>query len=129
MKAYALLGVFIVAKLAILAGHPIELSLWTPIAYIWQDVLVALIFALLDGVIRRPWFGWMLYGGVVAYVTINVAIARVLSSPLTLQMLGAAGGTLADSIKHHATPENLAFMALVVVAAIALPQLLSRVQM
>jgi glucan phosphoethanolaminetransferase (alkaline phosphatase superfamily) len=127
MKALALLGVFMVAKLAILAGRPVEVSAWTPIAYLWQDVLVALIFALLDGLVRRPWFGWTLYVGAVAYVTINVPIARVLSSPLTWKMLSAAGGTLADSIKHHVTPANLALMALVIVAGIALPHLLRRV--
>jgi phosphoglycerol transferase MdoB-like AlkP superfamily enzyme len=129
MKALALLGVFLVAKLAILAGRPVEISLWAPIAYIWQDVLVVLIFALLDRLVRRPWFGWILYGGAVAYVTINVPIARVLSSPLTRQMLSAAGGTLAGSIKHHATPANLAFMALVVVVALALPWFLSGAQL
>lgn len=129
MKALALLGVFIIAKLAILAGRPIEVSAWTPIAYLWQDVLVALIFALLDSVVRRPWFGWALYAGAVVYVTINVPVARVLSSPLTWQMLGAASGALADSIKHHATPANLTLMSLVAAAGIALPWLLRRAQL
>src|SRR6185503_6228118 len=75
LRALALLGVFIVAKLAVMAGRPIQLSLWTPIAYFWQDVLVTLAFWLLDSAIRRPWFGWTLYGAVVLYVAINVPIA------------------------------------------------------
>jgi glucan phosphoethanolaminetransferase (alkaline phosphatase superfamily) len=129
MKALALLAVFIIAKLATLAGRPIQVSAWTPIAYFWQDVLVALIFALLDCLVRRPWLGWTLYGVAVAYVTINVPVARVLSSPLTWHMLGAAGGALADSIKHHATPANLALMALVAATGITIPRLLRHAQL
>ena len=128
MRALALLGVFIVAKVVIVAGHPIQASPWTPIAYLWQDVLVALAFALLDGVVRRAWFGWTLYSAVVAYVAINVPIALVLSSPLTWPMLGAAGAALSDSIKRHATPGNLALMSLVAAAGVAFPFLLRRFQ-
>lgn len=124
MRALALLGVFIIAKLATLTGRPVQLSGWTLIAYFWQDVLVALAFLLLDGVIRRPWFGWTIYGAAVSYVAINVPIARVLSSPLTWPMIGAAGGALSDSIKHHATPINLALMLFIVAVAVALPRLL-----
>jgi hypothetical protein len=129
MRALALIGVFVVAKLVILAGRPIQLSGWTPIAYFWQDLLVALTFALLDRLVRREWFGWTLYGAAVGYVTINVGVERVLSSPLTWPMLGAAGGALSDSIKRHATPANFALMAVVVAAGIAFPFLLSRVKM
>src|SRR5262245_7161066 len=114
MRGLALLGVFIVAKLAVMAGRTIQLSLWMPIAYFWQDVLVALGFALLNSIIKRAWFGWTLYGAVVLYVAINVPIARVLSSPLTWPMMRAAGGALSDSIKHHATPANLALMLLTI---------------
>jgi arylsulfatase A-like enzyme len=128
MRALALLGVFIVAKLAVIVGRPIQPSLWTPIAYFWQDVLVALAFWLLDSTIRRPWFGWTLYGVVVLYAAINVPIARVLSSPLTWPMMKAARGALSDSVKHHATPANLALMSLTVVAGIALPWLTRRLQ-
>ena len=124
MRALALLGVFVVAKLAVLAGHPIQHSGWMPIAYLSQDVLVALAFAVLDRMIGRAWFGWAMYCITVAYVAINVPVARVLSSPLTWPMLGAARGALSSSIKHHATPENLALMALVAGTGIALPFLL-----
>ena len=97
MRALALFGVFVIAKLVILAGRPIQLSSWTPIAYFWQDLLVVLIFALLDRMVRSARFGWALYGAAVAYVTINIGVERVLSSPLTWPMLGAAGGALSDS--------------------------------
>ena len=126
MRALALFGVFVIAKLVILAGRPIQLSGWTPIAYFWQDLLVALSFALLDRIVRRPWFGWTLYGAAAAYVMINVGVARVLSSPLTWPMLGAAGSALSDSISRHATPANFALMAIVAASSIAFPFLLRR---
>ena len=127
MRALALLGVFILAKLIIMIGRPIELSGWTPIAYFWQDLLVAGVFALLDRAIRRDWFGWIVYGAAVVYVSINVPVALELSSPLTWPMLGAAGTALLDSIMHYATPRNLAAMCAVVAAGTALPFLLRRV--
>lgn len=131
MKALALFGVLVMAKLAMLAGRPIQLSGWTLVAYFWQDVLVALAFALLDRLLSRLRFGcklsWLVYGAAVAYVAINVPVARVLSSPLTLPMLGAAGGALSDSIKHHATPENLLMISLVAASGAALPLVLRRV--
>jgi hypothetical protein len=43
MKAAGLLLVFILAKLAVLTGHMPSWSLWTAIAYFWQDVLVGLL--------------------------------------------------------------------------------------
>jgi len=118
MRAVALLGVFIVAKLLILAGRPVQLSPWAPLAYFWQDLLVALSFGLLDRVVRRTWFGWTLYGLAAAYVTVNVPITRLLSSPLTRSMLEAAGAALSDSIRRHITPANLALMSLVVGSAV-----------
>lgn len=126
MRASALLCVFILAKLVVLAGRPVELSPWSPVAYFWQDVLVALAFAFVDRLVRRPWFGWPLYGACVAYIALNVAIERVLSSPLTWPMLGAAGPTLSDSIRRHVTPANLALMVLTILSAIAIPALFRR---
>jgi len=128
VRALALLGVFIVAKLAILTGRPIQISFWTPIAYFWQDILVALTYFLLDLAIRRSWFGWAIYGAAVSYVAINVPIARVLSSPLTWPMIGAARGALSDSIRHHATPANLALMSLTIASGIVLPPLIRCLQ-
>ena len=128
MRAIALFGVFILVKIMILSGHSVPLSVWTPIAYFWQDVMVALIFAALDAAIRRPWLGWTLYTAAVAYAAVNVPVARVLSSPLTWPMMRAAGGALSDSIWHHVTPANLALMSLVVATAIALPFMLKRIQ-
>lgn len=124
MRGVALLCVLAVAKLAILAGRPVQLSVWTPIAYLWQDVLVALVYAALDAAIKRAWFGWTLYYAAVCYAAINVPIARVLSSPLTWPMFGATGAPLFDSIRHHATPMNFALVALVAVPGVLLPRML-----
>lgn len=129
MKALALLGVFIVAKMLILAGRPVHLSPWAPIAYFWQDVLVALSFGLLDRVVKKTWFGWTLYGLAAAYVTVNVPITRLLSSPLTRSMLEAASRALSDSIRRHITPVNLALMSLVVVSAVLIPVVLRRLDL
>jgi len=129
MKALALLGVFIVAKLLILAGRPVHLSPWAPIAYFWQDVLVALSFGLLDRIVKKAWIGWTLYCLAAAYVTVNVLITRLLSSPLTRSMLEAAGAALSDSIRRHITPANLALMSLVVVSAVFIPVVLRRLEL
>src|SRR5262245_30888142 len=120
MRALALLGVLAVAKLAVLVGRPLQLSVWTPVVYFWQDGVVALMFGALDSAIKRPWFGWTLYSAAIPYVAINVAVERVLSSPLTWPMIGAARGALSDSIRHHATAVNVTLMLLVVMSGAGL---------
>jgi sulfatase-like protein len=135
VRAVALLAVFVLAKLAILTGREVPVSGWSVIAYFWQDGLVALIFGLVDRTIQRSsilrsWLGWTLYGACVGYAAVNVPVARVLSSPLTWSMVGATGGALADSIKYHATPVNLALMILVIAFGAVLPAILySRIRL
>ena len=62
MKAAGLLLVFVLAKLAVLNGHTIAQSVWTPIAYIWQDVLVASLFGVSDALMSKgrvlAWLRW-----------------------------------------------------------------------
>src|SRR5437867_1264398 len=128
MRAASLFGVLILARTVVLAGRDIPFSFWTPIAYLWQDLLVALIFAALDSLIRRAWAGWLLYAALVAYVAVNVPITLVLSSPLTWTMLRAARGPLLDSIQHHLTIQNLGALALVAGAGILFPALLMRLR-
>ena len=62
MRAASLLLIFILAKVAVLSGHALSPSFWTPIAYLWQDVLVALVFALIEFIIKRrsAWLYWTL---------------------------------------------------------------------
>src|SRR4051812_14856262 len=117
MKATSLLGVFILAKLLILAGRDIPLSPWTPWAYLWQDVLVALVFAALDLLTRRrSWVGWSVYALLALYAAVNVPVACTLATPLTWPLLRATRGTLADSIAHHVTAANCLRLAAVLAA-------------
>jgi len=129
VKALSLLGVLIVAHLLGLQGRHLPLSPWSPVAFLWQDVLVALLFALIDAWIRRPRLSWALYAALVLYAAINVPVTRVLSTPLTLPMLRAARGPLSDSIAYYVTPANLAAIGAVLAAAVLLPWLISRMTM
>ncbi len=127
MKATSLLGVFIMAKLLVLAGRDIQLSPWTPWAYVWQDVLVALFFALLEwSTRRRPWIGWAVYTVLVLYTAINVPVACTLTTPLTWPLLRAARGPLTDSIAYHVTLANILRLAAVLTTASVLPSLTKR---
>jgi arylsulfatase A-like enzyme len=124
MRAVSLLGVFVLAKLLVLAGRTLPLSFWAPLAYLWQDVLVVLLFAGTEWALRRrPRIAWGLYAIIVLYAAVNVPVACVLSTPLTWPLLRAARGPLADSILHYVTALNLLRIGLVMAAAAALPWL------
>ena len=92
----------------------------------WQDVLVALLFGLVDVVLRRPRWLWLPYGLMAAYIAINAAVVETLGSPLTLTMLRAAGGAIADSIGSSITGASVVAMVLVAAAALAGPWVASR---
>ncbi len=127
MKALSLLGVFLLAKALVLAGRDLSLSLWTPVAYLWQDLFVVLVFLVIEQATqRRPAIGWGLYGTLVLYTAVNVPVACLLSTPLTWPMIQATRGTLADSILHHVTFANLLRVGVVVAAGLALPMILRR---
>src|SRR5688572_24037751 len=120
MKALALFGTLVVAKLLAVAGRDLPWSAWTPLALFWQDALVALMFGSVDFVLRKkPAVSWSLFWLIAGYAAVNVVLTRVLSSPLTWQMSHATGGALADSIRHYLTPTNFAFMATVMLSAAA----------
>src|SRR4030095_13970877 len=119
MKALALFGVLVVAKLLVLGGRDLPWSVWAPFALFWQDALVALLFGALDaGLRRKPAIVWTLYCLVAGYAAVNVPITRILSSPLTWQMSQATGGALSDSITHYFTLATFAQIAAVVLAAL-----------
>lgn len=129
MKAASLLGVFIVAKVLILAERDVPRSAWTPLVFLWQDALIVLLFATVDHAIRRKSsLGWCLYGLISLYTAVNVPIACLLATPLTWPMLRAARDTLADSIVLYITATNLLRMAVVIGAAISLPFILRRLR-
>lgn len=92
-----------------------------PVAYFWQDILVALVYALLDRVWRRSWAGWPLYVVLVAYTALNVPVTLVTSSPLTWPMLRAARGPLWDSLVYHCSPANILLLILIVGSSAVLP--------
>ncbi len=110
-----------------LAGRSVSRSWWAPVAYLWQDVLVVLLFSLLSvATRRRPWIAGGVYGLLALYAALNVPVARVLATPLTWIMLRAARSTLADSILLYVTWTNLLCVGLVLASAGVLPCLLRR---
>jgi hypothetical protein len=128
MRAASLFLVFVVAKIAMVAGHDVPLSVWSPSAYLWHDALVVLVFATLEVALAgKERIVWTIYGAAVLYAAINVPVARVLSTPLTWLMWRAAGSPLADSIRYYATAENLAWSACVIGVAAAAPRVFRRV--
>jgi hypothetical protein len=98
MRVASLLLVLVLAKIAVVAGHHVPLSWWSPIAYLWQDALVVLLFAIVELLIgaRRP-VAWAIYAVLALYVAINVPVGRVLSTPLTWSMWRAARGAQIQS--------------------------------
>ena len=118
MRAIALFAALVLAKLLAVAGHDLPWSVWTPLALFWQDALVALLFGAIDYALRKvPAAGRCVFWLIVSYAAVNVALTRILSSPLTWQMSRATGGALSDSIRHYLTAANLAPMAAVMMAA------------
>jgi arylsulfatase A-like enzyme len=118
MKALALFATLVIAKLLTVAGRDLPWSVWTPLALFWQDALVALLFGAVDYALRKaPVAGKCVFWLIVSYAAVNVALTRILSSPLTWQMSRATGGALEDSIRHYLTVSNLAIMATVMFAA------------
>src|SRR5262245_62448063 len=98
MPALSLFLVFVTAKVLVLAGRDVPLSPWAPLAYLWQDALVALAYGGADWLLRRRrWVAWGLYAAAAGYAALNVPLACVLSTPLTWPLLRATGGTIADS--------------------------------
>jgi hypothetical protein len=120
LRGACLLATLVAAKAITLVGTGVPVSVWA-LAYIWQDVLLAGVFFLVDASLNRERIGWALYAATVVYVAINVPVTRVLSTPLTWTIIRAAGGPLADSVAHYITPRNLAALAAPLVAGAALP--------
>ena len=127
LRAIGLLIALVVAKTITLIAlrDGVGWSLWFPVAYYWQDVLVALVFGLADRAIGRPWIGWTLYAAVALYAAINVPITVALSTPLTPALVRASGGALADSIRHYVTVLNVVGVVLPAATAAVAPWLLA----
>jgi hypothetical protein len=126
LRAACLLATLVSAKAVTLVGEDVPLSVWALAAYFWQDILIAGVFFIADGWVKRDRIGWAAYAAMVAYVAVNVPVTRVLSTPLTWTMIRATGGPLADSIAHYATLRNLVALAVPLTVASTLPWLLRR---
>jgi arylsulfatase A-like enzyme len=130
MNAASLFIVLAFAKMSVLWGRSIEWTAATAIAYVWQDVLVALLFGAVAWTVgktrARLQVTWLVYWALVLYTALNIPIAIVLSTPLTWSMLRATSGTLADSILLYVTPSNALVVLLAVVIAGVLPRLTTR---
>jgi len=130
MRAASLLVVFVLAKVAVLAGHTIPWSFWTPVAFLWQDVLAALLFATLELLAQKTGLtnrlAWLIYWALAIYAIMNIPVGRALSTPLTWPMLRAARGPLADSLLLYVTFANALLVLLPLAAAAIVPVLLRR---
>ena len=125
MKAFSLFLVLAAAKGLGLLGREVWVSPPTVAVYLWQDAAVALLFGVLELILRRhPRSIWLLYGGMVFYAAVNIPLIRAVSSPLTFQIWRAAGGALSDSIVMYLTWETLCSWLLLGALAIALPLVL-----
>jgi arylsulfatase A-like enzyme len=126
MRASSLVVVLIVAKALTLAGRELPVSVWTLPAYVWHDVAVGAAFYAIDRGLGRPRALWAAYALVAGLAAVNVPVTLALSSPVTVPMLRAAGGPIADSFAHYVTASNLARIAAVCLVAALAPAALER---
>jgi hypothetical protein len=146
--ALCLLTVLLIAKVIVLwrAGVSVGAASWP--AFVWQDIAVALAVAVVEK--TRPGLvfsrksrsqvidskqlamssfgektspGLVFYAAIAVYVAVNVAVAGVLSSPLTWPMIRAARGPLADSISLYLTAPTLVPVIAVLLAGALAPLL------
>src|SRR5205085_2399943 len=125
-RAAALLAVLLLCKALVLIGRHVEWAPWALAAYVWQDCLVVLLFAIFESMVAKR-IGLGIYIAAVIWAAINVPVARMMSTPLTWPMLRAAGGPLLDSIKHQATPANLLCLTIVAAMAVIAPRFFKKI--
>src|SRR5262245_46816553 len=129
MMPLSLLSVFVLAKVLVLWGRDLVWSRWTPVAYLWQDLLVVGVYAVFDWIIWPAWDSWAVYCALVLYAAINVPVASVLSTPMTFPMLRAASGTLGDSILFYLTWPNIFRVTSILALAVVLPVALQGIRL
>lgn len=119
--ALSTFALFVLARI-LLQLHRTDLPWLSSVAFVWQDALIALIVAGVEK-LGRParWVKWGAYVLLIAYVAINAAVIRVLSAPLTMQMLSAAGTALSDSIRYYLTAPNIFLIACIILAGAIFP--------
>jgi arylsulfatase A-like enzyme len=125
LRAGGLAATLLLAKVFALAGHAASSSVLSLIAYVWQDIAVAIVFWAIDTSLRRPRVLWILYAALAACAVINVPVIATLGSPLTPTMIRAAGAALGNSMHSALTLPVVLQMCAVTVVAVAAPRLLS----
>jgi lipoteichoic acid synthase len=127
MRAAGLLGVFLIAKAVAIDWRDLAWSPWTPVAFLWQDVLVAGLFLIFERLAPSRW-GWALYGVLATLAAMNVPVMRVVATPVTWPMLRGARPALADSLLHYLTWHNALAVAAAAAAAALLPRAARRLK-
>ena len=125
--AASLAVVYLAARALALFDRGLPASAWMPLAFLWQDLLVAGVLGALELWRGRSAILWVAYGALSLLAAIDVPVMRVLSTPITWPMLRAARGTLADSMLHHASAAALLQVGLVLALAAVLPILFRRI--
>ena len=125
MMPVCLFVVFVMAKAAVLIRNGIAFSAWSPLAYLWQDALTAVVFGAISCRLpKQP--GQVIYWLLVFYTALNIPVQRAVSTPLTWPMLEAARGPLADSILLYVTWANAVWVLATLATAALLPRLLGQ---
>jgi lipoteichoic acid synthase len=124
-KTPALAAAILCAKAATVALRVIDgggqglRSLWAPAVLVYQDLWLILAFGAFETILirlgdRGPRLRalsraavWLGYGAAVAWVAINVPVARLFSTPTTFGFLNATGTALGDSFAVYLTPTNV----------------------
>ncbi|MEM7260623.1 MAG: sulfatase [Planctomycetota bacterium] len=89
----------VTAKLWVLIALGAQCSIVSLPAYLWQDAAWVVAFALLSAATApRRWPAASLYAVVLAFTGLSAGMAVATGSPITLSMLRAAGGAMADSV-------------------------------
>jgi lipoteichoic acid synthase len=124
VRAGAVFGVLLLARLLGGSAGIAWSGAWSLPAILAHDVLVALIFWVIDQATFRATWMWLGYAAIVLLAAINVAVVRALGTSLTVPMIRAARGPILDSIRIYVTWSNILSISLVIIAAVLLPILL-----
>ena len=128
MRAVSLAIVLLVVRVLGPAAHEMPAGLWSVPAFLWHDAAVVLFFALFEFNCRQHTRLVMAgYAVIAVYAVANIPIERALWSPLTWPMWRAAGGPLADSIRHYASWSNAGLVIIGLTSILAAPFLDRRI--
>ncbi|MEM7397137.1 MAG: hypothetical protein AAF492_32855, partial [Verrucomicrobiota bacterium] len=96
--SWSLLGVFIFAKCWILPWGAVNLTVWTPFVFLWQDLTVVLILCALERSPVSPAPVRLFYGFVSFYTAWNMPLQLAMGTPSTVPLWRSAQAALMDSM-------------------------------